>query len=103
MAIPPNERPGRNEKCHCGSGKKYKHCCLDKDEAAAREERAKKAKAEAETAAAAAPTPEGEQPAHEAARHGHGEQRQTTAQPWKAPKHARTLPKFSTPRRVGSS
>lgn len=21
------ERPGRNEKCHCGSGKKYKVCC----------------------------------------------------------------------------
>jgi tetratricopeptide (TPR) repeat protein len=25
---------GRNEPCHCGSGKKYKHCCLGKDEAA---------------------------------------------------------------------
>jgi len=23
---------GRNEKCHCGSGRKYKRCCLDKDE-----------------------------------------------------------------------
>ena len=22
---------GRNEPCHCGSGKKYKKCCLDKD------------------------------------------------------------------------
>ncbi|MEI3614116.1 YecA family protein [Pseudogracilibacillus sp. SO30301A] len=22
---------GRNDKCHCGSGKKYKKCCLDKD------------------------------------------------------------------------
>lgn len=22
---------GRNEKCPCGSGKKYKKCCLDKD------------------------------------------------------------------------
>jgi hypothetical protein len=22
----------RNEKCHCGSGKKYKKCCLSKDE-----------------------------------------------------------------------
>lgn len=20
---------GRNEPCHCGSGKKYKHCCLN--------------------------------------------------------------------------
>src|SRR5262249_48546250 len=24
-------RIGRNEPCHCGSGKKYKHCCYDKD------------------------------------------------------------------------
>src|SRR5699024_6568804 len=22
---------GRNDKCHCGSGKKYKKCCLEKD------------------------------------------------------------------------
>jgi hypothetical protein len=27
-AVP---RTGRNEPCHCGSGKKYKHCCYDKD------------------------------------------------------------------------
>jgi tetratricopeptide (TPR) repeat protein len=27
---------GRNEACPCGSGKKYKRCCLDKDEEAAR-------------------------------------------------------------------
>ena len=26
-------RPGRNDPCPCGSGKKYKHCCLDKDRA----------------------------------------------------------------------
>lgn len=25
------ELPGRNDPCHCGSGKKYKKCCLDKD------------------------------------------------------------------------
>jgi len=31
---------GRNDPCPCGSGKKYKKCCLDKDEAAAREQRA---------------------------------------------------------------
>jgi len=22
---------GRNDPCHCGSGEKYKHCCLEKD------------------------------------------------------------------------
>ena len=21
--------PGRNEPCHCGSGKKFKHCCYE--------------------------------------------------------------------------
>jgi hypothetical protein len=26
-------KPGRNDACHCGSGKKYKKCCLEKDEA----------------------------------------------------------------------
>jgi len=30
----PSEKIGRNEPCPCGSGKKYKHCCLDKHEAA---------------------------------------------------------------------
>jgi hypothetical protein len=30
----PSEKIGRNEPCPCGSGKKYKHCCLDKDKAA---------------------------------------------------------------------
>lgn len=24
-------KPGRNEPCHCGSGKKYKKCCMEKD------------------------------------------------------------------------
>lgn len=27
-------RTGRNDPCPCGSGKKYKHCCLEKDRAA---------------------------------------------------------------------
>ncbi len=29
-------KPGRNDPCSCGSGKKYKKCCLMKDEAEAR-------------------------------------------------------------------
>ncbi|MFU8812142.1 MAG: SEC-C metal-binding domain-containing protein [Balneolaceae bacterium] len=24
--------PNRNDACHCGSGKKYKNCCLGKDQ-----------------------------------------------------------------------
>lgn len=27
-----NNLPGRNDPCHCGSGKKYKNCCLEIDE-----------------------------------------------------------------------
>jgi tetratricopeptide (TPR) repeat protein len=34
-------KPGRNDRCSCGSGKKYKSCCLTKDETAAREQLAK--------------------------------------------------------------
>jgi Flp pilus assembly protein TadD len=37
-------KTGRNDPCHCGSGKKYKRCCLDQDEAT---ERATRAAAEA--------------------------------------------------------
>jgi uncharacterized protein YecA (UPF0149 family) len=25
-----SKRIGPNDKCHCGSGKKYKKCCMDK-------------------------------------------------------------------------
>ncbi len=53
---------GRNDHCHCVSGKKYKQCHLDKDEAAAREARAA-AQAEAEkNAPAAEPAKEGDKP-----------------------------------------
>ena len=34
-------KPGRNDRCPCGSGKKYKSCCLTLAEAAEREELAK--------------------------------------------------------------
>ena len=34
---------GRNEPCHCGSGKKYKKCHLEKDEAKGAKERHKAA------------------------------------------------------------
>src|SRR5271166_1154191 len=42
--VPPDRRrstpmakPGRNDRCPCGSGKKYKVCCLTRDEAAEHE------------------------------------------------------------------
>ncbi len=31
MTAPNNNQPGRNEPCPCGSGAKYKKCCLGKD------------------------------------------------------------------------
>jgi hypothetical protein len=33
-----SKRPGRNDPCPCGSGKKYKRCCLSTDEAVARDQ-----------------------------------------------------------------
>jgi tetratricopeptide (TPR) repeat protein len=47
-------KTGRNEPCPCGSGKKYKHCCLPKDEAAEWVAFAEKKKAAAEAKRAAA-------------------------------------------------
>ena len=51
---------GHNEPCHCGSSKKYKNCCLAKDEAAARAKAMADARA-AETARQAAPAAQGAQ------------------------------------------
>jgi hypothetical protein len=49
-------KPGRNDPCPCGSGNKYKKCCLANEEAVAREQLAKaearRAERTAETAAA---------------------------------------------------
>ncbi|HEX5691678.1 MAG TPA: SEC-C metal-binding domain-containing protein, partial [Roseiflexaceae bacterium] len=54
---------GRNDPCPCGSGKKYKKCCLAKDEAAARQEYAQRATAQREIAAAFEPPTPFERPA----------------------------------------
>jgi hypothetical protein len=82
---------GRNDPCHCGSGKKYKQCHLVEDEAKARAERAKGA-AEAPVPAedGAAPTPSG--PKHQ------------TRQPWKkTATNTHGFGKTSLPRKVGGS
>jgi tetratricopeptide (TPR) repeat protein len=44
-------KPGRNDRCPCGSGKKFKACCLTKDEAAEIEQLAKAQAARDERAA----------------------------------------------------
>ena len=90
MNTLPEKTIGRNDPCHCGSGKKYKSCCLDKDEAVARVARAK---AEAE-APLHAPDPVKSAPAPPV--------RPTTKQPWKrGPQNTRGFHKVTTPRKVG--
>ncbi len=81
---------GRNDPCHCGSGKKYKQCCLAKDEEKARAERAK--------AAAEAPEPSSE--AAQAAR----SPKHQTRQPWKkSATNTHGFQRASLPRKVGGS
>jgi hypothetical protein len=95
-------RVGRNEACPCGSGRKYKHCCLTKDEAAAR---AARIKAEAEAARAA------EKAAKEADKDGASPEaapppprKPQTYQPWKkSATNTHPFQRMSTPRKVGGS
>ncbi len=80
---------GRNDPCPCGSGKKYKQCCLAKDEAKAREALAKRT---AEAPPKAAETAHAERP----------KKRQDTYQPWKSgAQNTRAFNKVSSPRKVG--
>jgi hypothetical protein len=80
---------GRNDPCHCGSGKKYKQCHLAEDEAKQRASRAKaaaEAPAPAEASAVAAPSG----PKHQ------------TRQPWKkTATNTHGFGKTSLPRKVG--
>lgn len=90
MAETEAKRPGRNDPCHCGSGRKYKHCCLAKDEEADLAALAKRQ--------AAAPLP---------AQSDDGPAQRTTLpraqdQPWK--RSTRTAPgarRITTPRKAG--
>src|SRR4051812_11772479 len=89
MTALTSSRPGRNQPCHCGSGRKYKHCCLQKDDAvatAARTNAANEAAAPSADAAAAALT---KPPKHQ------------TQQPWKATTSRGFVPRARTPRKVG--
>lgn len=61
-SIPPKKTLGRNDPCHCGSGKKYKQCHLDADETAAREARAAAAAEAEKNAPAPEPAKEGDKP-----------------------------------------
>ena len=94
MATIEKKDVGRNDPCHCGSGKKYKQCHLEKDEAAERKARAK--------AAEAAPAPEG---AAEDAPRGGAAPKHATRQPWKGKQDSRGFQntKAQLPRRSGGS
>ncbi len=82
---------GRNDPCHCGSGKKYKQCHLAADEA--------KARAEREKAQAAAPAPAAEGGTSTAPP---GPPRHKTRQPWKkTATNTQGFGKTSLPRKVG--
>jgi hypothetical protein len=89
----------RNDPCHCGSGKKYKQCHLDADEAAAREARAK--------AAATAPASDPAPPETAAAGHSPAKgvkPKLPTGQPWKrgaAASNTRGFQRTATTRKTG--
>jgi hypothetical protein len=85
------ERPGRNEPCHCGSGRKYKHCCLEKDE--------KKAAAARAKAAAAAPAPSAD--TETAASKAKRVPKPQTDQPWRTTSTRGFVPRPRLPRKVG--
>jgi hypothetical protein len=91
MPKAPPGRQGRNEPCHCGSGKKYKHCCLAKDEESERASRVQQASpalqampADDEPSPRATPPP------------------RAPSQPWKrAAQSARGPRRIHTPRKAG--
>ena len=84
---------GRNDPCHCGSGKKYKQCHLAQDEAAEREARAK--------AVEAAPAPAAEESSAKKAPSTRPPGK--TQQPWKrTTQNTRGFQKVAGTRKVGS-
>jgi SEC-C motif-containing protein len=91
MTAETSTRPGRNEPCHCGSGRKYKHCCLDKDNQEAAAARAKAAAENATPAPEAAISTTAKAPKHQ------------THQPWKTATSRGFVPRTRSPRKVGGS
>ena len=84
-------RPGRNEPCHCGSKRKYKHCCLSKDDADGSSARAKVvSQTPAPSTESADTTPTRPRKAQ-------------TDQPWKAKTARGFVPRARGPRKVGGS
>jgi hypothetical protein len=83
---------GRNDACHCGSGRKYKRCCLDKDEAAAHAKAGADAQVEART----------DHPTETLAQQRPPKPR--SYQPWKRSAiNTHSFQRMSMPRKVGGS
>ena len=92
MTLSTDARPGRNEPCHCGSGKKYKQCHLEKDDKTAAAARAK--------AAAEVPEPTADTAKTSAAA---ASPKHKTDQPWRGASTRGFVPRSRTPRKVGGS
>ena len=93
MNAPTGARPGRNEPCHCGSGRKYKQCCLAADEVLAAAAR----KVRAEVAAAV------EMPVEGVAASAPRTPKHQTQQPWRNTVSRGFVPRSTTPRKAGGS
>ena len=91
MPEPNKPQLGRNDPCHCGSGRKYKQCHLAKDEEVERTARAKTTEKAAEPAPEEAQRPAATPPKH------------NTRQPWKGQQNTRGFGKLNIPRRSGGS
>src|SRR2546430_16138619 len=97
MTAARRAQPGRNEPCHCGSGRKYKHCCLEKDNAEA--SAARKAAPEAvEQSSAGSETPDA------ATVKTVRSPKPQSHQPWKAAANTRGFGnRTRTPRKAGGA
>ena len=91
MTAKTTARPGRNEPCHCGSGRKYKLCSLEKYNAALTA-----ANAQAAADAAAQPADADREVPKRTTIH-------QTEQPWKASTSRVFVPRPRGPRKVGGS
>ena len=99
MTAPTPARPGRNEPCHCGSGRKYKQCCLPADEALASAAR----KVKAEIAAAVEAPAEGVDAVEGAEVTAPRAPKHHTQQPWRNTTSRGFVPRSTTPRKAGGS
>jgi hypothetical protein len=102
--APTTQQVGRNDRCPCGSGKKYKQCCLAADEEKARKAREKavaKAAREAEKGRESAEKDGETQDGKDAAQTTRPPKPQSH-QPWrKSATNTHAFQRMTTPRKVG--